>query len=255
MRDAVVIALGASLAAVVVLSLFLVSALQDRRTARAETAALASRLKALEEQVAALCEATNALTREVQAARQLRPAPEPGPAQVEVKEPAAQEPTPKLAPFQVPVYLGDKSLGSAWVVPTQVKRDPKSGRVTYQPVIRLPETVQTALTTYVTNVVEKPVPAAVPAVPQAPYYSAPLGYYRYYHYDWRPWWGAYAWAVRLGPDRSEVPPPSRPVASLPRAGGPWTPVVLPAAPAGRPRGIFTPPSPGSPGIYVPPGLQ
>lgn len=255
MRDAVVIVLSASLGAAVVLSLLLVAAVRDQRAARAETAQLATRLQALEDQIAALCEATNALSREIQAARQPKLVPEPGPAQVEAKEPGAPESAPKLAPFQVPVFVGEKSLGSAWVVPTQVKRDPKTGRVTYQPVIRLPETLQTALRTYVTNVVEKPVPAPAPAAPQPAYYSPPPGYYHYYYY-WRPWWlGAYAWAVRLGPDRPEVPPPAAVTAPQTRTGGPWTPVVLPAAPTGRPRGIFTPPSPGSPGIYVPPGLR
>jgi outer membrane murein-binding lipoprotein Lpp len=249
MKDALVIALSASLAGVVTLSLFLVSAVQSQRAIRTQNEQLAARVKALEQQVAALCEVTNALARDIQTARQAKPAPEPPPAKAEPEQAPVDQAGPKVAPYQVPVYVGQKQVGLGWVVPTQVKRDVKTGRVTYQPVIRLPESVQSALTMYVTNVVERPLPRPAPAVPEP-------GYYHYYHYHWRQpwWWPGYAVAVHVGPEPRPSPPPSNPAVPHVSVGGPWTPVAVVSPPPARPS-ILAPPSPGSPGIFVPPGLR
>jgi len=248
MKEALAVTVTAGLAILAVLGIFLASALQDNRAWRQERQRLAERLARLEQQVAGLSEATNLLAGQLAAARQA----ERSNAVSALNAAAAIEPEantanlPRPSPYQVQVYLGQKPLGLAWAIPTNVRRDPKTGLVTCEPVISLPETARGTLTTYVTNVIER---QALPAAPQI--------VEREYYVDRRPdWWWWPNWYY-TAPDRPSRPDHARPQPSPqppPRASGPWSPVSV--APRPRPSpALYVPPQVGQPGIFVPSGLR
>jgi hypothetical protein len=249
MKEALTVTVTVGLAILAVLGIFLASVLQDKRAWRQERQRLAEHLARLEQHVAGLSEATNLLAGQLAAARQA----ERSNAAASLNAAAAIEPEPNVAtnlprpsPYQVQVYLGQKSLGLAWAIPTNVRRDPKTGLVTCEPVISLPETVRGTLTTYVTNIIERQAPPAAPQIVEREYYVGRRP-------DWWWWPGWY----QTAPDRPARPDYGRPQPSPqppPRAGGPWTPVSV--APRPRPSpALYVPPQVGQPGIFVPPGLR
>ncbi|HXG46360.1 MAG TPA: hypothetical protein VNO52_01950, partial [Methylomirabilota bacterium] len=146
-------------------------------------------------------------------------------------------PAPPAAPpsdelprsFQARTFLGDKFVGMSWVITHNARRDEKTGRLSYDQSVRLPESARNAITTYVTNVVEV---SAQPGqyVEQNYYVERPR------HYFWR--------------DGGPVPPipPVPPTPSPP----PVKPSPAKPLPAILPPGKPTPP-PGN--VYVPPGLR
>lgn len=209
------------------------------------------------------------------------PAPAVAPAAVPPANPAGERDTPELSrrpddpglvlagtnapaprPYRVRVYIGNKYVGFAWAVPSNVQRDPVTGRVTYEPVIRLPEQAREEFKEYVTNVVEYPAAAQAPAGPvmeQSTWVEN----------------GASATAVPYTSINSDSARPSRPRPNPPGRNPPrphpqfppkhWEPGLapygypgtpyfgVPVAPIGStpPPAIVTPPAPGSPGLYVP----
>jgi len=249
MKEALAVTVTAGLAILAVLGIFLVSALQDNRAGRQERQRLAERLARLEQHVAGLSEATNLLASELAAARQA----ERSNAVASLNAAAAIESEanvatnlPRPSPYPVQVYLGQKSLGLAWAIPTNIRRDPKTGLVTCEPVISLPETIRGSLTTYVTNTVER---QAAPAAPQI--------VEREFYVDRRPDWWWWPVGYQTAPDRHGRPDHARPQPSpqpAPRVGGPWAPVSVAPRPSPSPA-LFVPPQVGQRGIFVPPGLR
>ena len=253
MKDVFAAIVTAGLAILAVLSVFLVSALRDKRQGQEQNQQLAKRVQTLEERVATLSEATNALASQLAIAQQAAVSNANALAQSVA---AAQPPpngsieAPGLKPYRVQVYLGQEPIGSAWAIPSNVQRDPKTDRVYFDQIVRLPERARAALTPGVTNVIEYPVPVASPPVVQQEIYV-----------DRRlPWNGWAPAGLVIPPGRPKPPPerPGRPVASRPSypavGGGPWTPVSIAPRPSPS-RGLFVPPAVGSSGIFVPPGLR
>lgn len=137
-------------------------------------------------------------------------------------------------PHQVRAFLGTQSVGLAWIIPSNVRRDPKTGLVSYEQVVALPDAARGSITAFVTNVVEQPVPAEPNVVQQHNYIDQR-------HFDQR-----YPW---LWPSTIVYPPvePMPPIAPIP-----------PTAPNPHLQrgGLYRPPSErGDPGLYVPPGLR
>jgi hypothetical protein len=240
----------AGLAVTAVLSIFLVSALREKRVLQAENQRLTQRQDALEQRCEGLTEVTNFLASQWRTTRQA----ELSNAAVVAQLTAAAETAARVAtnvptpqPYQVQVRLGQKPVGLAWAFPTNVRRDSRTGRVTFEQVVTLPETARGAFTTYVTNTVERVTPPAAPQMVEREVYvpNGPL---------W-PWWPYWAPAH---PSRASDPGHGRPPVTQPPAhpsqGGPWTPVTVAPRPAPRP-GLFVPPNPGDPGILAPVALR
>jgi hypothetical protein len=251
MRSALTVTVTAALAILAVLSIFFFSELQDKRVRQQESRRLAARLQTLEEQLAHLSQATNALAGQLAEVRQaVLSNASLAAANARAAEPAANSSTniPSFSPYQVQVYVGQKALGQAWAIPTNVRRDPKSGRVFFDQVVSLPEAARAGLTTYVTNYVEHQVAVAAPQANQE-------GASWNYRYPW--WWSAPVWGTPGRPSApSERPaaPGYSPPAPRPSSGGPWTPVNIPPRPAPS-RGLLVPPRPGDPGILAPVALR
>ena len=60
-------------------------------------------------------------------------------------------------PVKVRTFLDNRYVGMSWLAPSGVSKDPKTGAVTYEPVVVLDETVKQSLVVYQTNVVEREV--------------------------------------------------------------------------------------------------
>ena len=60
-------------------------------------------------------------------------------------------------PVRVRTFLGNRYVGMSWLAPSGISKDPKTGAVTYEPVVVLDETVKQSLVVYKTNVVEREV--------------------------------------------------------------------------------------------------
>jgi len=134
-------------------------------------------------------------------------------------------------PFQASTFLGDKFVGLSWVLPTNVRRDAKTGRVWSDQAVRLPEEARGALTAYVTNVVEREVPGLPTQYVEQNYYVNRQPYY---------WWPV-----------STIPSPPKPPTPMPMPKPVDPDNFPPLLPPGKP----IPPPSGKPGIFVPPGLR
>jgi len=225
------------------LAVFLGAKLQENASLRDKTRQLSQQTLRLEEQVASLMRAANQLTaqfteaearcREAEAKVADAAAILAGQETIDESKSASQPTNAVLVrPYQLPLYLGRKQLGLAWAVPTEVQRDPKTGRVTCRQIIQLPEEARGWITTYVTNTVEQPV-CLPPQVVERSYY------------------------VDRGPTWVGVLPAARHSAHT-RFHQPALPAPAPGRPAQPPAvrlGFHVPPSRGDPGLYVPPGLR
>lgn len=60
-------------------------------------------------------------------------------------------------PYRVRAFLGQESVGEAWIVPHNVRRDPETGRYTFEPVLLIDESARNHFTVHHTNVVEREV--------------------------------------------------------------------------------------------------
>lgn len=58
-------------------------------------------------------------------------------------------------PYRVRAFVGQESVGEAWIVPHNVTRDPESGRYTFEPVLAIDESSKNHFTVHHTNVVER----------------------------------------------------------------------------------------------------
>jgi hypothetical protein len=147
---------------------------RDNRDLRAENRALhlslldvSTKLHALERDQTAADARVAQAQREVQALKSRIEHDEA--AQIRARETAAPP-----RPYQARAFLGDRLVGTGWLVPRNVSRDPRTGQVTFEPAIVLDETLKEAFVTYRTNVVEREVYRST-AVNNT-YYSTPVLY-------------------------------------------------------------------------------
>jgi hypothetical protein len=142
---------------------------------------------------------------------------------------AKDEPTKDLkaetAPpraYQVRAFLGREFLGMAWVVPSKIAKDPKTGAFTSEPVVVLNEGLKKAFTELRTNVVEREVPVNS---------SVSYNYYPYPYYWYYPGvFSTNSGTITNFPSKSN-PRPATSV-RVQTGGAPWTPVtVVPGPPA------------------------
>jgi hypothetical protein len=80
--------------------------------------------------------------------------------------------------LQVKTYLGDVPIGSGIVYSENVRRDPKTGLISFNPVLKLPESLKRHFVVYHTNIVEREVSRPSP-IAVAPTYvnNYPSPYY------------------------------------------------------------------------------
>lgn len=68
---------------------------------------------------------------------------------------------PEVKPYQAPAYVGRELLGSAWVIPRNVRMDTNTQRYVYETVIALDESLRGRFVTYFTNVIERAIPTTL----------------------------------------------------------------------------------------------
>lgn len=66
---------------------------------------------------------------------------------------------PSFNPFPAQAYLGQRHLGQAWIIPRNIRKDPKTQGYVYEPVIWLDENLRKGFVTHHTNIVEREVGA------------------------------------------------------------------------------------------------
>ena len=220
-----------------VLSFFLGTKLQENRSLHQQNRQFIESTRLLQNQLTALEGRTNELTsRLVEMTESNRAVVATASNTVEAlaaqqaqtKDEAAPSHTVMPRAYQLPVYVGQKHLGLAWVVPMNVQKDAASGRVTCEHFIQLPETARDSFTTYVTNLVEQPVFMPPQVIERSVYVDR--------GYNW-------VWSHRGGGGHRPVDPEF----GVPPTAAPPSPLP--------PSGIYRPPRPGNPGIYVPPGIK
>lgn len=221
MRTWIVFATGVSLGLALWLGAMLRHEHRESRTRRTENDQLRARLHAAEQKIKEIEEAAQV------AARATAPVPIEPAAEPEDRPASPAAPPSDAFPrsFQARTFLGDKFVGMSWVITHNARRDAKTGRLSYEQSIRLPESARNAITTYVTNVVEVP--------------AQPGQYVEQNYYIERP--PSYWWNGGIVPP---IPPPPNPPPSKPPPAKPLPPILPPGKP--------TPP-PGN--VYVPPGLR
>jgi hypothetical protein len=237
MKKRFVLTLGGGITLLLGLAFFLGGKLQENQSLRQERERLAGMVQLLEARVTSLAGTTNDLaTKLAQAEAESRTAAVTASNAVaaltlqEAKNMAAAAHNSDMPrAYQVPVYLGNKSLGWAWAVPRNMRRDPGTGRTIYEQFIRLPEEARGALTTYVTNVIAQPVISPTQVIERDVYVDRGYGW---------------SWVSHEGQGRPVTPDYGQP-----------PPVRPPRPPSPSQPGIYVPPQPGQPGIYVPPGLH
>lgn len=228
--------------AVIVIAFLIHSAHRERENHSRERLQLSNAVRALELRVAALTE-SNSAALQTAAMAQARAAEFRALAETNAATLAAltNRAAPSnsfiLKPYQVRSFVGTQYVGMAWIIPGNQRRDAKTGLISYDQIVSLPDQSRRTFTAYVTNVVEKTVPAETQLVEQNNYYDQRS-------YDNTPYW--------LAPPTIIVPPvdPMPPVRPIPpiRPAQPFNPNIR--------GGIYRPPSErGDPGLYVPPGLR
>ncbi len=224
-----------------VIAFLLTSAHREQEAHASERLQLDAAVHALELRVAALT-ATNAAANQLAATAQARAAEFRAVAETNAAALAALTNRPassnafSLKPYQVRSFVGTQYVGMAWIIPSNQRRDPKTGLISYDQIVSLPDRSRGTFTAYVTNVVERTVASEPQLVEQNNFYDQRS-------FDNTPYW--------MVPPTIVVPPvdtmpPIRPI-----------PPIRPVQPI-HPNirgGIYRPPSErGDPGLYVPPGL-
>lgn len=122
-------------------------------------------------------------------------------------------------PYQLRAFLGNRFVGRAWIVPSNVTKDPKTGRINFEPVAVLEEASKKAFTVQETNVVERDVVR----------YSSVNYNYNPYPYSWY-YYPLATVGTNVPPvmPPNNTPTPSTPVSVRPlvSGGGPWTPFII-----------------------------
>jgi len=78
-------------------------------------------------------------------------------AEVESAKADSEAAIPVVAPYQAKAYLGQKSLGSVWIIPQNLRKDTNTQRYVNEPVVWLDEGLRKQFVTHHTNVVEREV--------------------------------------------------------------------------------------------------
>ena len=127
--------------------------LAETHTLRADLQRAAEEIKQLENQKADFA-AELASKRDPLPDAQTEPA-EARETNIRTNEVVVSPSTPR--PVRVRTFLGNRYVGMSWLAPSGISKDPKTGAVTYEPVLVLDETVKQSLVVYKTNVVEREV--------------------------------------------------------------------------------------------------
>jgi len=147
------ISLGVAVAAV---AATMVGLLEDNRNLRREIGTARSELKRVGEEVKELDAEKGDLNAELASQRdELQKAESDLADAKETNSMTNAAPTPR--PVKVRTYLANQYVGMSWLVPSGLSKDPKTGVVTYEPILVLEDSVRQNLVSYKTNVVEREV--------------------------------------------------------------------------------------------------
>ncbi|MCW5553756.1 MAG: hypothetical protein KIS67_16560 [Verrucomicrobiae bacterium] len=91
------------------------------------------------------------------------------------------ETAPLFNPFPAQAYLGQRHLGQAWIIPRNIRKDPKTQSYVYEPVIWLDENLRKGFVTHHTNIVEREVESRT--------YVNTIQYPQPVYYGYRPIYG------------------------------------------------------------------
>lgn len=91
------------------------------------------------------------------------------------------ETAPRFNPFPAQAYLGQKPLGQAWIIPRNIRKDPRTQGYVYEPVIWLDENLRKGFVTHHTNIVEREVESRT--------YVNTIQYPQPVYYGYRPIYG------------------------------------------------------------------
>jgi len=127
--------------------------LAEIQALRADSQRAAEEIKQLENQKADLAAELASKRDQLQDA-QTEPA-EAKETNIRTNEVVVSPSTPR--PVRVRTFLGNRYVGMSWLAPSGISKNPKTGAVTYEPVLVLDETVKQSLVVYETNVVEREV--------------------------------------------------------------------------------------------------
>jgi hypothetical protein len=106
-------------------------------------------------------------------------------AEVEAAKKAESEaPPPVASPYQAQAYLGQESLGWAWIVPRNYRKDTNTQRYVYEPVVCLDENLRKRFVIHYTNVVEREIESRTYI--NNTYYPQPVYYTHFYPRHYRP---------------------------------------------------------------------
>jgi hypothetical protein len=158
--------LGSTLGAVVIvfaLGLFAVVLLVENRELRSDVGVLRAELDQARVEVRASSEEREAASAELAAQRERVEGLSAALALLEGAAKEARESATVRMPVQshrVRAYLGNQQVGMAWFVPNQLRTNAVDGRVSYEPVIVLDESVRGQVGFTRTNVVEREVSRA-----------------------------------------------------------------------------------------------
>jgi len=88
---------------------------------------------------------------------------------------AATGSAPDLAPYQANAFLGRDWLGTAWIIPRNVRLDTNTQRYVYEPVVWLDERLRDSFVKHHTNVVEREIETQTTY--NTTYYPTPVYYF------------------------------------------------------------------------------
>jgi type II secretory pathway pseudopilin PulG len=125
--------------------------------------------------------------------------------EVKASAKAAEETLPR--PYRVRTFLGKDSLGEAWMIPQNIKRDPASGRYVFEPVLLLDESNRNRFTVHHTNFVQ----TEILTTDYTPYDYG----YPYYYGTWYP---GIPGGTNQPPVNPQPPGPMPPMSSTPGYG-------------------------------------
>ncbi len=140
--------------------ILLSATLQSNRHLRESTQKVEAELRNARTTTETLQAANRELIRQLEVFRTLTETLQSRVADFEAAPPAESETAgspPAVSPFRAQAYVGKSPLGWAWIVPHNVRKDPKSQRYVYDPVVWLEEGLRGRFTTHHTNVVEREV--------------------------------------------------------------------------------------------------
>lgn len=160
-------------------SLGLAAGLHVNRGVREANRKLAAELREAQSRMDALQAEKRETARQLALARESAESLQNHMAEMEAaKKVESEAPPPVASPYQAQAYLGQESLGWAWIVPRNYRKDTNTQRYVYEPVIWLDESMRKNFVVHHTNVVERDIETHTYF--NNTYYPQPA-YYGYYY--------------------------------------------------------------------------